>query len=206
MKKVRGYLLPFLFGVGVGSLLVWLILSYRTRIPAANSESVDNNGDSTPDAKYYYDNGVIIKAEHDRNFDGRFDVFEFFEDGTIKKAEMDDNFDGRLDAWLEYEDGNVLISKHDTDKNGIPDLFVHFKYGVINIAIWRPNRASKVARVDIYEDAAKSKTYIDKDGNGLLDTLVIFDEMENEQSTETLMPEVPPENIVHAQLIGRLNN
>jgi len=38
----------------------------------------DQNKDSKPDLLYYYENGILVKSEEDRNFDGKMDAWEFY--------------------------------------------------------------------------------------------------------------------------------
>lgn len=170
-------------------LLAGLVIGLNrnnTENRTSSTVEFDNNGDGKADATFHYDRGVIIRTVHDRNFDGKPDFFEWYKEGIVSRAESDDDFDGKIDGWFTCRNGNWWLSKHDTDRNGVPDVFQYFDHGVIRMAVWRPNESGKPLRIEWYERAVKAKELRDTTGDGLLDTVVMFDVFENQVGEEKL--------------------
>jgi len=179
----------FLTGCVIGGL-------FRIRRAATNNRDFvrqfDNNIDGNRDAESFFEKGVVVRAQQDRNFDGKWDYFEWYEQGIIAKAESDDDFDGKIDGWLTYKSGNLDSSKHDLDGNGEPDVIQKYVNGVIRLSLCRPNGATNNVRIEFYKGGVIEKEYRDADGDGLIETLVIYDRFGSEARREKVMPALAP--------------
>ena len=94
-------------------------------------ETVDVNGDGTPDIYNYLRESdttkhLLKRKEIDLNFDGNIDVISHFdEQGVLAREELDSDFDGAFD-WLDhYFDGKRVMAETDTDFDGKSNIFTY---------------------------------------------------------------------------------
>jgi hypothetical protein len=75
--------------------------------------AVDTNFDGRSDVREYYDHGVLIRRETDRNFDGVVDLIESFDPVTCERVRevADVDFDGRADLFLLFQNGRPVYAK-----------------------------------------------------------------------------------------------
>ena len=73
---------------------------------------VDSNFDGSPDIQEYYDRGVLIRRESDRNFNGQADLIEEFDGETHgqTRSVVDIDFDGTADLLVLFRDGRPVYS------------------------------------------------------------------------------------------------
>jgi hypothetical protein len=97
-----------------------------------SSRTEDRNGDGRPDVWRLYDrHGQLSEVAIDTNFDGRSDVREYYEGGVLVSRESDRNFDDRVDLvqqfdYTTHEQARVV---EDVDYDGTADLLVLFQGG-----------------------------------------------------------------------------
>src|SRR5690242_5530553 len=90
----------------------------------------DRNGDGAPDLWRRYDtSGQLTRVELDNNFDSAPDIEEFYEHGVLVRRESDRNFNGQVDLVEEFdtETHNETRSLVDDDYDGIADILVLFR-------------------------------------------------------------------------------
>ncbi len=80
----------------------------------------------------YYDGGVLVREEVDRNSDDLIDFIVYYdnEKGLICGIERDDNFDGNYDYVVSYSSFNNWTEKWDKDFDGNFDTRFKFKGGI----------------------------------------------------------------------------
>jgi hypothetical protein len=127
MKHVSTRCLAFLCVVAcatVAAVEVW---------PAARHvRTEDHNGDGRPDVWRRYDNRwQLTEIDVDSNFDGRPDVEEYYERGILVRRESDRNFNGQADLVEEFDAETHARTRSvvDVDYDGTADLLVLFRDG-----------------------------------------------------------------------------
>ena len=80
---------------------------------ARNSVNVDTNFDGRYDEQDFYDRGVLVRRELDRNHDSRVDLVEIIDRTTRQpvRVVVDNDFDGRADRLLLYSGGRAVYSE-----------------------------------------------------------------------------------------------
>jgi hypothetical protein len=99
---------------------------------AGSSRTEDRNGDGRPDVWRVYDReGRLSEVAIDTNFDGRSDVHEYYEGGVLVSRESDRNFDDRVDLvqQFDYTTHEQARAVEDVDYDGTADLLVLFQGG-----------------------------------------------------------------------------
>src|SRR6476469_8948666 len=64
----------------------------------------DSNFDGQPDVREYYDRGVLVRRESDRNFNNQIDLIEDFDAGTRQhvRSVVDLDDDGTGTCWCSF--------------------------------------------------------------------------------------------------------
>jgi hypothetical protein len=99
----------------------------------------DHNGDGRPDVWRHYDpQHRLAEVSVDTNFDGRSDVHEYYERGVLVRRESDRDFNDRVDLIEEFD---VTTREHvrsvvDVDYDGTADLLVLFQGGHAVFTKW----------------------------------------------------------------------
>jgi hypothetical protein len=75
--------------------------------------AVDSNYDGSPDIEEYYQQGVLVRRESDRNFNGQTDLVEDFDPQTHghTRSVVDVDYDGTADILVLFRDGRPVFSK-----------------------------------------------------------------------------------------------
>jgi len=123
--------------------------------PAAHVRTADKNGDGRPDIwRTYNHQGQLSRVAVDTNFDGRADVQEYYERGVILRRESDRDFDDRVDLVQEFDPatGEHARSVVDVDFDGTADLLVLFQGGQPVFSKW----AHLVTPAAVSADAARN--------------------------------------------------
>jgi hypothetical protein len=101
----------------------------------------DRNGDRRPDVwRIYNRQGQLSEVVLDTNFDGRADVFEYYEGGVLVRRQSDRDFNDQVDLVEEFDPttrGRVR-SVEDVDYDGTADLLVLFQGGRPVFSEWAP--------------------------------------------------------------------
>jgi len=111
------------------SCAAWATIEVST---ARSVRTSDRNGDGRPDMWRHYDNrGQITEIDIDTNFDGRPDIEEYYEGGVLVRRESDRNFNGQADLVEEFDaqTHDPTRSVVDIDDDGTADLLVLFQDG-----------------------------------------------------------------------------
>jgi hypothetical protein len=99
---------------------------------ARTVRTADQNGDGRPDIWRHYDNrGQLAEVDVDSNFDGQPDVEEYYEGGVLVRRESDRDFNGQADLIEEFDAETHRQTKSvvDIDYDGTADLLVLFRDG-----------------------------------------------------------------------------
>jgi hypothetical protein len=116
---------------------------------AGSFRTEDRNGDGRPDVWRVYDlQGRLSEVAIDTNFDGRSDVHEYYESGVLVSRESDRNFDDRVDLvqQFDYTTHEQARAIEDVDYDGTADLLVLFQSGRPVFSKWAHRVAPAVAR------------------------------------------------------------
>jgi len=75
--------------------------------------AVDTNFDGRSDVLEFYESGVLIRREYDRDFNDRVDLVQDFDVQTQQalRAVVDDDFDGTADVLVLFQDGRPVFTK-----------------------------------------------------------------------------------------------
>jgi hypothetical protein len=112
-----------------------------------SSRTEDRNGDGRPDVWRLYDrHGQLSEVAIDTNFDGRSDVREYYQGGVLVSRESDRNFDDRVDLVQQFDSTTHEQARvvEDVDYDGTADLLVLFQGGQAVFSTWA-HGATKVA-------------------------------------------------------------
>jgi hypothetical protein len=80
----------------------------------------DSNFDGLPDVREYYDRGVLVRRESDRNFNNQIDLIEDFDatTGQHVRSVVDVDYDGTADVLLLFQGTHVALVKR-APRNGL---------------------------------------------------------------------------------------
>jgi len=170
LPTMSRFTVGLLLGIIVGSSIGWMLMKQSQR--GTKTEEVDNNDD------------------------GKTDGFYFFRNGELANVVEDWNYDGKPDCWIEFSDGLMVKQRIDTDFSGKSDVEYDFAHGMPTQAIWRPNEQKMVARKDEYRNGVLYRALRDSDGNGRLDSELLYDLMGNVTEINPLEQEVAIPNAV----------
>jgi Putative prokaryotic signal transducing protein len=160
---------------GFGSALIGLItgiiivIAYY-RLPI-NELGIDHNDDGQLDEIW-----GISKTSVDRNFDGKIDFVLFFNrKGAPEHSSSDEDFNGTFETSAKYLNGNMVLSESDTRGIGFSDHIVNYKYGVIESETFFDIYTHKLVKINQYNSFKMTKSGIDTDNDGTLDTIYEYD-------------------------------
>ena len=114
-------------------------LSLWTLGAAVSTE--DRNADGRPDVWRHFDRrGQVTTVAVDTNFDGRSDVQEFYDGGVLLRRDSDRNFNNQVDLVQEFDyiTRDEVRSVSDVDFDGHADLLVLFADGEPAFSELRP--------------------------------------------------------------------
>jgi hypothetical protein len=106
--------------------------------------SEDRNRDGRPDLWRFYDSrGELTRVATDTNFDGRSDQQDYYDHGVLIRRERDRNLDDRVDLIESFDPTSHehIRSVIDVDFNGTADLLVLFRDGHPVFSEWLPAEA-----------------------------------------------------------------
>ncbi|MBV1883043.1 MAG: DUF2007 domain-containing protein [Pseudomonadales bacterium] len=160
------------FLCGVASMAVY----YNTPVTL---DGVDYNGDGNLDEKWTYVNGLPSKLEFDRNLDGKTDfIYIYDRKGLLESSSSDDDFNGLFETNSAYHFGNAVWLKSDTTGDGFKDYKIDFEYGVVNTITFLNSVTKKRSKIQRYDSNKLKSGELDTNGDGVLDTLLEYDSIE----------------------------
>jgi hypothetical protein len=115
---------------------------------AGFSLTEDRNGDRRPDVWRVYDRqGQLSEVAFDTNFDGRADVYEYYEGGVLVRRQSDRDFNDQVDLIEEFDPATRgrVRAVEDVDYDGKADLLVLFQGGRPVYLEWAPRAAPTAA-------------------------------------------------------------
>jgi len=185
----RALALAAMLGLLAGSGLTWSLL----RVPALES-GLDHNGDGVIDEHWITSaSGTPIESRSDRNFDGRIDYIVHFNGrGQTESIDADDDFDGVFESHFEFSKGNLETASVDTDGDGIADQVSHARFGVVQSTDFIDAHTGLPLRVEHYRLGKLVSADIDSDGDGTLDTRLVYTALGVVDHTERLAPLAGP--------------
>jgi len=119
--------------------------------PAAHNRIVDQRGDGRPGiTRTYNRQGQLAELALDANLDGRADVEEYYERGVLVRRESDRDFNSRVDLVEEFDPatGENARSVVDVDFDGTADLLLLFQDGQAVFSKWVQLAAPAVASAE----------------------------------------------------------
>lgn len=154
--------------IGLITGIIIVIAYYRLPI---NELGIDHNDDGQLDEIW-----EISKTSVDRNFDGKIDFISFYNrKGAPKNSSSDEDFNGTFETSTIYLNGNTVLSESDTTGIGFNDYAVAYKYGVIESETFFDIYTHKPVKINQYNSFKMTKSEIDTDNNGTLDTIYEYD-------------------------------
>jgi len=119
--------------------------------PAAHIRTADQHGDGRPGITRTYDRqGQLAQLAVDANLDGRADVEEYYDRGVLVRRESDRDFNSRVDLVEEFDPatGENARSVVDVDFDGTADLLLLFQGGRAVFSKWVQLAAPAVASTE----------------------------------------------------------
>ena len=92
---------------------------------------------------------------------------------------MEDNdFDGTFETLTNWHEGNPKSTKVDQNGDGIVEFITEYKHGVFKTMTWFNPVGLKVRKKQYFKGNLLNSAEIDSDGDGILDTFVEYDDIE----------------------------
>lgn len=117
----------------------------------------------------------------DRNGDGRVDEEYAYDSANyLVSVKQDNNFDGKWDVDVSYDrSGQPISSWSDTDFDGFFEQETRYRFGIAVTTEIREHEGGSVLRRYDFEHGVLSKESVDRDGDGSLEEVLIFDALGN---------------------------
>jgi hypothetical protein len=109
----------------------------------------DRNDDGRPDVWRTYDTeNQLVAVAIDTNFDGRSDVHEYYDHGVLLRRELDRDFNDQIDLAEDFDrvTHDVLREIVDVNGDGSADLLVLFEAGQPVFSQWVVSTRTNLAR------------------------------------------------------------
>ncbi len=165
------------------------------------SQRYDYDEDGKPDLIVNYSNGLVLSSVEDANSDGTMDVLHRYNQGVIESTVRDDNFDGTCDALVTYTNGSPIRQVVDRNCDGKVYVIEEYKRRMLSERTWYDGGVGGTPyRYVLYERGFRKAETIDVDMNGSLDTMVLFDQLENPIPGSTVSPDQSIRNTSAAML------
>ncbi|WP_075187795.1 DUF2007 domain-containing protein [Teredinibacter haidensis] len=167
------------FILGLATFSIYNNSSVRTN-------GIDYDGDGSIDEKWTYVNDVISKVELDRNLDGKVDgIVKYNKAGIIDRSIFDHNFDGYFESEERFKYGNVSQANADSTGDGFKDHQMKFKSGVLTKIEFLSPVTKRVVKAQHFDHIKMTRSEIDNNGDGVLETIHLYDEREEIKETLT---------------------
>jgi hypothetical protein len=115
----------------------------------------------------------------DRNGDGKDDMILSYVGGVLRSASYDDDFDGYFETRYEYNrKGFVIRGEIDRNHDGKPDLIEDYTLNKLSSQEFLDKETGRVVKRSFYKLGAKVREEIDRDGDGIFEQTIHFDEFE----------------------------
>ena len=93
-------------------------------------EVLDENHDGRPDRVLHYDaNRRLTRSEEDSDGDGELETVSIYRDGELARKRADSSGDGQADSWSFYHGGELVRHELDRDGDGFRDLVMTYAGG-----------------------------------------------------------------------------
>ena len=122
----------------------------------------------------------LTGTPYDRNADGKDDVVYEYNGHVPRSAKFDNNFDGFFETLAIYNrDGDVIRTEVDRNRDGKPDVIEYNTFGKLESVEILDPVTGKLRKRMFYKLDIKVREELDRDGDGVLETVIKFDEYEN---------------------------
>lgn len=150
-----------------------------SQLTGKNFYEEDLDKDGRLDTQHYVDKeGRPLESKTDRNGDGRPDLVRTYHfDGYVVREEQDTDYDGKMDRWDDLDsEGTTIHARYDLNHDGEPDSESwHNENGALEKTV--TTRKGRVAEETHYENDLATRSFVDLDHDGTLDTEVVYDEL-----------------------------
>ncbi|MEW6350629.1 MAG: DUF2007 domain-containing protein [Thermodesulfobacteriota bacterium] len=183
VTKTHGWT-GFLVGFTVALILAGTVFFHymynqpRSKHRQVAVETEDRNKDGKPDAFFYYEKGVLVRAEQDRNFDGKIDDWCYYKGGVVDRCNSDEGFNGKINQRQSFRNGILSRAEIDTNNYGTPEIVELYSHGVIAEKRWYHESTGKCWKKALYKNGLLREEYIDEDCNGTFDRLIKYNAAE----------------------------
>ncbi len=184
-KRPSSRLAPALFGLVAGVAATYAFM----RVPA-NTDGIDFNRDGVLDEHWTFSaSGFQLGSKVDRNLDGKIDyIVHFNQRGHMESVEADEDFNGTFESRYHYKLGNAEWSEVDTDGDTLPNLRSRFRSGVLDSTEYINPNTGYPFRVEHYSIKGLASAEVDTNGDGKLDTRLIFSATQELARSEPIEP------------------
>lgn len=122
----------------------------------------------------------LTGTPYDRNADGTDDVVYEYSGRVVRGAKFDNNFDGFFETLAIYNrNGDVIRTEIDRNHDGKPDVFEYYTFGKLESEEILDPATGKLRKRMFYKLDIKIREELDQDGDGVLETVIKFNEYEN---------------------------
>jgi hypothetical protein len=174
--KPKGRIIPSLFSFMLGIFLTASFIFF-------NSDTIDHdrNSDGEIDEEWVYFGDSQTKLLLDRNFDGKNDYKTFYRkhSGLAYRGHADNDFDGFFETHDKYKYNELVFTKSDSNKDGFYEIQFYYSGGVLTHYEFLNPFTEAVVKKVYYDGFRVTESHQDTDGDGTLDLITKYDELEN---------------------------
>ena len=122
----------------------------------------------------------------DRNADGKADLRYVLEENVIVESSEDIDFDGYFETETVLENTAKLWTEVDTNNNKIHDMEIRYESNIPSTVIFRNEANGRPLKIKKLIMGKVAEANIDSDRDGLMDTAITYDEIEEIVETYSL--------------------
>ncbi len=132
----------------------------------------------------------LIGTPYDRNGDSKDDVIYEYVGRVPQSIQYDNDFDGFFETRSIFNrNGDVISTEIDRNRDGKPDVIEYNTFGKLDSEEILDPVTGKLRKRLFYKLGIKVREEIDKDDDGVLETVIKFDEYENPLPEMKLAPD-----------------
>jgi antitoxin component YwqK of YwqJK toxin-antitoxin module len=133
------------------------------------------DGDGRAERISTFQDGVIVRAEEDKNGDGIPELVAVYEAGVLKTQKEDSDGNGSLDRWATYEEGKLIRVAQDSNGDGCEEQAQELSpEGIIEVEQFDTSGDCKVDTWKIYTEGKLAIAATDPEATGKPTTLTRY--------------------------------
>ena len=112
--------------------------------------------------------------------------YQYDQKGNVATAASDEDLDGLFETQWRFRNGNVLWQSSDTNADGFHDITLEYQHGILKNVTYMNAETHEPQKIQTYGPFGLISATIDTNGDGVLDTQIHYDAIEEVESTQKL--------------------